>query len=94
MKRILMVLAAVSVLALGGTMTSTAQAHGGPGYGRCYPNYGYSYVRTYPYRTYGYRVYSSPNVIITSPGFGLGFGTGYGYPASYPVYNNFGFYGW
>jgi len=60
MKRVLLSLAAVAAIVLGGLLTSTAQAHGpcgrGPGYGR----YGYGYGASTGYSPYN--VYSSPFV--------------------------------
>lgn len=98
MKRILILAAVVVGLSVAGLTTSTANAGPwGPGYARCYNGYGYGYagyVRPYPYRAYNYRVVTSPNLIISTPGIGVGFGTGYPYYSPYPVYNNYGFYGW
>ncbi|MBI3862277.1 MAG: hypothetical protein HY290_10320 [Planctomycetia bacterium] len=91
MKRIVTALVVLGGLVLGGFMTSTADA----GYwanGRYYSGYRV-YGRPYLYQSYGYRTYSSPGLIITSPNFGFSVGTGVTYPAPYPVYG-YGCYGW
>ncbi len=100
MKRILILVAVVGGLTLGGLMTSTADARPWGPAGRYYGGYGYrgGWVRPYGYG-YGFRPYapgviiSTPGIGISTPGFGIGVGAGYGYPAPYPAYG-YGGYGW
>jgi hypothetical protein len=87
MKRILLVLAAVATLTLGGMFTDTADARWGRGgwgrgyghyYGRGWGGYGYRSGWGYGYRPYYRSYYRS----YYRPYYG-GYGYGYGYPYYY-----------
>lgn len=94
MKRIVMLVAVVGAVMLGGLVTSTASAGPwGPGYGCRHWHGGYVYGRPHPYRYYGPRMYPAPGVIISTPGIGIGVGAGYGYPPPYPAYG-YGYGAW